>query len=332
MRQLLPWAAAVALLLAPTPADAQEPAEPSAEQEGVWQAVHAAGGSAAMLPAACMPSDGELLMALTEAEGVASRRMASPMESASGMPGDADLLDALSAEGGAAIAASLSFLAAAYPALEAPSFSPEPGCDPRIVAAAANWGTPPRADWPRVRDGIEAAFATGPIPNNIVRRASVHWYLDTRAAALELLAALAAEATPPAGPSELALLTALAAGARGDADAMIDALAGAPLPPPPDPALPPDPDAPPVEHDAYLFWVHAEAHRQAGSATTALRHVATALEADPFFAPAYFTRASALIASNRGDEALADLEFLRRTFGSGSVYGRWIEALASALR
>ncbi len=279
----------------------------------VWAWVAYRGGSAAMLPVDCMPTVGEALSVATRAERAASRRNAAALEAAPLLPRDGAALAALAAEGGGALAASLSFVATAWPNLGTPDHIPVPGCDPAPVAAAARWAEHPREDWPRVETGIYAAFETGPVPANLLRRAAIHWYLDTRPTPIRLIAALAEQ--QDAHPHEVRALTALAAGAAGDAAAMSDALAGIEW-----------------QNDPYLVWVRAEGARQAHQSRDAVDFATRAIDSDPFFVAAYLTRASALIALDNGDQALSDLGFLQRAFGDDPAYRAWIDAMNLALR
>jgi predicted Zn-dependent protease len=111
------------------------------------------------------------------------------------------------------------------------------------------------------------------------------------------------------------LIQALAHGAAGDGEAMVSALDGVSLP-----------------DDPYATWVRAEASRHSGEAREALELATAAVDEDPFFAAAYLTRASAQIALGTPNEALRDLEHLRRTFGSDPLYADWISALDRRLR
>lgn len=284
----------------------------STAQRVLWTALHVRGAAATVLPPRCMPESPELLVSLFDTGAPAERRFASDYEVLTGLPDDATVTAALDGAGGGAVAATLGFIASAFPAVPVREVA-VPGCDPRAVIGAAAWGLANRDDWPRVRDGVRALFATGPVPHRLTRRAALHWYLQTWPEPITELAALAEQAE--SRPTEVALLRGLAAGAAGDADAMRQALDGL--------------DA---SGDPFVAWALAESARQSGDADRAVDLSRAATDADNFFFAAYLTRASALIALGREDTALADLEFVRRTFSGNAVYGPWVERLARRLR
>lgn len=287
-------------------------------QRAVWALVATAGGAAALLPPACMPEDAVLLLQTTNAERAFARRDRASVEAMASMPSDADVVAALNGAGGGAVAASLAFLAAGSPSSASPDHTPTGGCDPALVAAVATWGDTPREGRAREAAGMETlgevlrASSPAVVPAHLLRRAGVHAYLDMQPSFLDALLASLGDLVDP---RERVALEALAAGARGDAEAMAAALRDGVVP-----------------NDPYGAWVLAESARQSGEHRDALRQADEALAIDPYFAAAYLTRGSALLALGRGDEALADVAFLHRAFGSQSRYARWVSSLERALR
>lgn len=277
----------------------------------VWTGLYVDGSAAALLDRSCMPLDPSILGGLRQGARMSAYRNGSPLEAAPSLPADGTLRDALAGEGGAAIAASLAFVAAGFEGVGVPTFEASDGCDPSTVIAMADLGETELADWERVLPGLEAVAMTRPIPYELIRRIAVHWYLATRPTALSTLLHLWDEGAA----SERAMLEALAHGAAGNGEAMARALD--------DVSLPDDP---------YATWVRAEAARQSGEARTARDLATAAVDADPFFAAAYLTRASTQIALGTPNEALRDLEHLRRTFGTDPTYAGWILALDRRLR
>lgn len=277
----------------------------------VWTGLHVDGSVAALLAPSCMPTDPTVLLTLRPSEQVAAYRNGSSLETPPSLPPDDSIRTALVADGGAAIAASVAFVAEAFAAVGVASFDPPDGCDPSIVVATASLAETGRSDWERIAPGLEALALTRPIPHRLVRRVAVSWYLDTRPAALSALLANWTSGSP----AERVLIQALAHGAAGDGEAMVSALDGVSLP-----------------DDPYATWVRAEASRHSGEAREALELATAAVDEDPFFAAAYLTRASAQIALGTPNEALRDLEHLRRTFGSDPLYADWISALDRRLR
>lgn len=298
--------------------DALAAAEGTPRQRATWALVATAGGAAALLPPSCMPEDPALLLQTTAAERVFARRDRASVEAMASMPSDADVVEALGGPGGGAVAASLAFIAAGSPSWSSPDHAPTPGCDPAVVAAVAVWGDAPREERARDAAGMATlaealrASPTGVVPAHLLRRIGVHAYLDMQPTFLDAVVATFGDL---ADPRERVALTALAAGARGDADAMEAALRDGVVP-----------------NDPYGVWVLAESARQSGESRDALRQANEALAIDPYFVAAYLTRGSALLALGRGDEALADVAFLNRAFGSESRYGRWIGLMERALR
>lgn len=278
-----------------------------------WTAVYVAGGAAALLPPECMPSDASALATLTRLGAAVERRYGAAWEALLGLPGDDALRRAVEGEGGQAVDAALRFLAAGYPAIRTVASSPDAACDPALVEAAAGWAELGRADQVRFRDGLEAVFETHRVPGQLLRRAALHWYLETWPEPIARMADLAEQGG--ARPVDVAALRALAAGAGADAVGMQAAAR----------SLEPG-DGP------FVAWVLAESERQRGEYERALELASRATRSDPFFFAAYMTRASALIALGRQDEAYADLEFLRRTYAEHGVYGPWVERMGRRLR
>lgn len=277
----------------------------------VWTALYVEGSAAALLPPTCMPSEPSTLLHVVAAERPAAYRDGSGLEAPPSLPGDDAIRSAVGAPGGAATAASLSFVSSAFRGVGLPSFEPTEGCDPALVLAAANLGSVEREDWARIEPALDTLFSIRSVPHNLLRRAAVHWYLDTRPTAIHALVEYAEEASP----AERAMLSALAYGASGDGARMAAAIDGVELP-----------------DDPYATWIRAEAARQTGAARSARDLATAAVDADPFFASAYLTRASANIALGTPNEGLRDLEHLRRTFGENPTYSDWIAALSRRLR
>ena len=277
----------------------------------VWTWLFVDGSAAALLPPNCMPSDPAAVLIVAAAERSAAYRDGSSLEAPPALPGDDAMRDALEAPGGSALAASLSFVSTGFPGVGLPTFDAAEGCDPSIVLAAAELGRTTREEWLRVEPAIDTLFSVRSVPHNLLRRAAVHWYLDTRPSAIRALA----ERADDTHPAERAMLWALAHGAAGDGAAMASAISDVGLP-----------------DDAYATWVRAEAARQTGEARQSRDLATQAVDTDPFFAAAYLTRASANIALGTPDEGLRDLEHLRRTFGDNPTYSDWIAALSRRLR
>ncbi len=279
-------------------------------EEIVWTALFVDGSSGAALPPHCMPADPSILLEVARAEEMTDHRYGSALEAAPTLPNDETLRVAVSA-GDSALAGTLAFIADSWPSVPVPSGDFTEECDPSLIAALASLGASDRSEWERVRPALVTLLESRPVPANILRRAALHWYLEMRPAAISTLA----EGASDASPADRAMLYALAAGARGDGDAMAAAIEGVTL-----------------QADPFSTWVRAEAARQSGSARDARDLANAAVDADPFFAAAYLTRASAHIALDVANEGLRDLEHLRRTFGDHPAYSPWILALGRRLR
>lgn len=281
-----------------------------AAASAVWTALYVDGSAASTLPARCMPTDPSVLIEVARAEELTDHRYGSALEAAPTLPND-ETLRAEVAAGGSAVAATLAFVADAWPSVPVPQGEFPEECDPSLVATLAALGATERSEWERIRPALVTLLESRPVPSNVLRRAALHWYLDARPVAIGTLA----EGATQASPADQAMLRALAAGARGDSAAMAAALDGVSLP-----------------DEPFAMWVRAESARQNGQAREARDLATAAVDADPFFAAAYLTRSSAHIALGVANEGLRDLEHLRRTFGDHPAYSAWIVALGHRLR
>ncbi|MFT6398395.1 MAG: hypothetical protein ACJAYU_003153 [Bradymonadia bacterium] len=280
-------------------------------QSTVWTALFVQGSAASTLSSQCMPVDPTILFQVARAERLAGHRYGSALEAAPTLPDDDTLRTAIATNGGA-VAASLAFVADAWPGVSLPTGEFSEQCDPAFVAALASLGATERTEWDRIHPALVTLLESRPVPANVLRRAALHWYLDTRPVAIRTLA----DGATHASPADRAMLYALAAGARGDSAEMSAAIDGVAL----------------DDADLFTIWVRAETARQAGDARQARDLSNAAVDADPFFAAAYLTRASAFIALGAANEGLRDLEHLRRTFGDHPAYSSWIVALGRRLR
>ncbi len=300
-------------------ADAGDLDDADLRRRAAWTVFFDRGSAAAVLPAECFPGDREVVARLAELVDAETRlpewRVASPRDAALSRTVDDELAPDMVGDAGPAFAASL---AGAVATGVAPADivtwgdlgpAADAACDPALARAVSSLPLLDRDAFRNATPGIRAVFATRTIPRALVRRAAVHRYLLTDAPSLRLLAEVAAETD-----SERALLLALEAGARGDSDAMTEALAAA------------------GSGGPFADWVRAEAARQAGRLESAREGFDRVLAVDPFFAAALLGRASTFARANRADEALADLQHLRIIFPDDSVYAHWIDALDRRLR
>ncbi len=276
------------------------------------------GATVAVLPATCLPTDPDAraaleTLALAEAAVPAGRSLAH-IETPP-LPVDTAALDlGVDGDAGDAFALAGAALAAVGALDRTPPIPHAAVCDAAIPALAARAGTLDRDAFAAARPALEALWAVSPPPPALAVRVAIGRYLQTDAPSLEALAAWEATARGADAPSAIAA-AALAAGARQRSDTFAERaeqLAGV--------------------DSTWARWVRAEARRLSDDAAGALSLANDVLDADPQFAPALLTRASALVMLGQGQDAQADLVHLRRTFDGVSPYARWIEALAVRLR
>jgi tetratricopeptide (TPR) repeat protein len=255
------------------------------------------GNPAALLPAECWSGDELLIASLEPARRAIMALGAGRLRSAfDGVVAGADGADAPTR-------AALDALDGRLDAAVAPG---TPGCSPALVATialAAGDSQPFEASLPLV----SAAIRAGLVPQAQVRRIAVHRYLLEDAASLdELNAAIGADRPDWT-------IQAMVAGLARDGARMAELAQGRP------------------GSDAVEEFMRAESLRLSGHYDEALPLYDQMVEQDGLFAAAVFGRASTLIALDREDDALADLEHARLAFSTAPIYGRWVEALGARL-
>lgn len=277
-----------------------------------------AAGFAQWLPAPCQPSSPEtqaVLDALRQMEArTPPHRVAAAAEAPMHQVSAERMLAAANAPDGAEVAAVVTWLRWIAPdevAGVGALAEREPPCGHEGVALLAALDELERDAVDAVVPWIALVYAHHQIPEAATQRLAVHAFLATHAPLLDALAAGEAMQSRPSDATARGV-RALAQGARGDAAGMAA-------------LLPPVLEG--VEEAPWWLWIRAESARQSGAPADAIALAEQALNADPLFAAAIFTRASALIRTGGAELVLSDVEHLRRTFGPDGPYATWTNRL-----
>lgn len=182
-------------------------------------------------------------------------------------------------------------------------------CGGDVAALFAALAHVDATSWQRLEAALRTIAAVTAIPDRAWVRPATSAYARADLNALNTIAELGAAGQ--SGP----WLVALVAAAGDDEDARDVARA-----------------ALPDGAEAWQYWVRGELARRSGRHDDALPDLGAAVDADPYFALALLSRASALAAAGRAHDALADLHHLRLTYPGATPYAALIDALDRRLR